>query len=119
MTLTNEQYIKGFIHLIKDQPSIFLEESRVDLKEQIDTFPEDVASLLDTIYYWCTKYPDISQALSDKLDSMFDSPPGQQKGPAESIPKPKPEDYKELLKNQMRESFRETTKEQKPSDSRK
>ncbi|WP_143727677.1 hypothetical protein [Moorena bouillonii] len=102
---------------------IFLEESRVDLKEQIDTFPEDVASLLDTIYYWCTKYPDIFTALSAKLDSMFGSIPGEQQGPAESNPKPQPKDYKTLIKNQMRESFGETTpeatKEQKPSDSSK
>ncbi|NET84688.1 MAG: hypothetical protein F6J94_23050 [Moorea sp. SIO1F2] len=120
MSLTPEQNIEGFIELIKDQPSVFLPENRIDLYQQIDKFPEDVASLSDAIYAWCKKHPKILSALNDKLDSMFDSTLlGKQKGPAESNPKPKPEDYKPLLKNHMRESSPETTKEQKPSDSNK
>ncbi|NEP22756.1 hypothetical protein [Moorena sp. SIO3I6] len=118
--------IEAFIDLIKYQPSIFLEENRIDLKQQIEKFPEDVEALSNAISSWCLKHPNIFTALRDKLDSldsMLGSIPGEQKGPAESNPKPKPEDYKPLLKNQVRESFPETTpettKEQKPSDSNK
>ncbi|NEO81232.1 hypothetical protein [Moorena sp. SIO4G3] len=123
MSLTPEHRIKAFIDLIKDQPSVFLPENRIDLEQQIDKFPEDVESLSEAISAWCLEHPDILIALSDKPDSMFGSTPRKQMGPGESNPKPKPEDYKTNIKNQMRESFPETTpeatKEQKPPDSSK
>ncbi|NEP52140.1 MAG: hypothetical protein F6K65_26420 [Moorea sp. SIO3C2] len=121
MSLTREQYIQGFIELIKQQYSLFLPDTRIDLAQEIDNFPTDtdVASLSDTIYYWCERHPDISQALRDKLNSKFGSTRiGIQKGPAESIPEPEPKDYITDLKNQMRESFK-PPQEPKPSDSSK
>ncbi|NEP11943.1 MAG: hypothetical protein F6K14_17395 [Symploca sp. SIO2C1] len=119
MSLTPEQNIQAFIHLIKDQPSVFLAENRVDLEQQIDTFPEEVASLSDAISTWCKKYPDIRKALSKTRKSLFGVTSGGDRGQGESNPKPKQEDYQTLLKNQIRESFPETTKEKKPSDSSK
>ncbi|WP_424102800.1 hypothetical protein [Moorena producens] len=124
MPLIPEQYIKAFIHLIKHQPSIFLDENRIDLEQQIDKFPEDVESLSDAILDWCMKHPDIYTALRKTRKSLFGSTPGKQKGQAEFIPEANPkEDYKTPIKNEMRESFGETTpettKEQKPSDSSK
>jgi len=119
MSLTPEQNIEAFIHLINNLPSIFLAENRVDLEQQIDQFPEDVTSLSNAISAWCKKYPDIRKALSKTRKSLFDSTPGNPRGQDDSIPEAKPEDYKTLIKNQMRESFPETTKEKKPSDSNK
>ncbi|NET06011.1 MAG: hypothetical protein F6K16_15180 [Symploca sp. SIO2B6] len=119
MSLTPQQNIEAFIALIKHQPSVFLDENRVDLEQQIDKFPEDVESLSEAIYAWCLEHPDILIALSDKLDSLFGLESGNDRGQKESIPKPQPEDYKTLIKNQMRESFRETTKEQKPPNTKK
>lgn len=123
MPPTPEDRIETFIDLIRDQPSVFLPENRIDLYQQIDKFPEAVESLSNAISDWCLKYHDILIALSDKLNKRFGSIPGQHMGPAESNPKPEPKDYKTLIKNQMRESFPETTpettKEQKPPDSSK
>ena len=111
MPLTPEQNIQAFIHLIKHQPSVFLEEHRVDLEQQIVTFPEDVESISNAISIWCKKYPKIRQAWSKTRKTLFSPTSGNNRGQAESNPKPKPEDYTTLLKNQMRESFCETTKE--------
>ncbi|NEO72606.1 hypothetical protein [Moorena sp. SIO3H5] len=127
MSPTPKDRIEAFIDLIKYQPFIFLDENRVDLKQQIDKFPEDLESLSNAISSWCVKHPDIFTALRDKLDSLdrmlVSTLIGKQKGPAQSNPKPQPKDYKTLLKNQVRESFpettSETTKEQKPSDTSK
>ncbi|NEO29673.1 MAG: hypothetical protein F6K36_04325 [Symploca sp. SIO3C6] len=119
MSLTPQQNIEAFIALIKHQPSVFLDENRVDLEQQIDKFPEDVESLSDAISAWCRKYPDIRKALSQKRKSLFGSASGNDRGQKESIPKPQPEDFRTDIKNQIRESFRETTKEQKPPKSNK
>ncbi|NEP28717.1 hypothetical protein [Moorena sp. SIO3I6] len=119
MSLTPEQNIEAFIELIKDYPSVFIAENRTDLEQQIDKFPEDVESLSEAISAWCLEHPDILIALTDQLDSMFGSTSEDDRGQAESNPKPQPKDYKTDIKNKMRESFRETTKEQKPSDSSK
>lgn len=120
MPLTPEQHIEAFIHIIKQQPSVFSDENRIDLEQKIDKCPEeDVLSLFNAISAWCRKSPDIRKAWSETRKSLFGSTPGKGKAQHESIPKPKPEDYKKLLKNQMRESFRETTKEQKPQDTSK
>ncbi|AOX00126.1 hypothetical protein BJP34_12310 [Moorena producens PAL-8-15-08-1] len=119
----SKQNIEAFIHIIKYQPSLFSEKNIVDLKQQIDKFPEDVESLSDAISTWCKEYRDIRKALSKTRTRLFGSTPRKQMGPGESNPKPKPEDYKTNIKNQMRESFPETTpeatKEQKPPDSSK
>ncbi len=120
MSLTPEQNIKGFIALITDQPSVFLAENRMDLEQQIDTFSEEsFESLSDDISTWCRKYPDIRKALRKTIKNLFGSTPKNDRGQAESNPKPKPKDYKTDIKNKMRENFRETNKEQKLSDSSK
>ncbi|NES18373.1 MAG: hypothetical protein F6K41_05445 [Symploca sp. SIO3E6] len=119
MSLTPEQNIKAFIRLIKHQPSVLLDKNRVDLEQQIDESSGDIASLSDTISTWCKKYPGIRKALSQTRKSLFGSTPGKQKGQAETNPKPTVEEYKTLIKDQIRESFPETTNEQKPSDTNK
>ncbi|NEO13484.1 MULTISPECIES: hypothetical protein [unclassified Moorena] len=120
MSLTPENRIEAFIDLIKHQPSVFLAENRMDLEQQIDKFPEDVASLSNTISDWCKKYPDIRKALSKTRKSLFGSRFENHRGQTDYIPAANPkEDYKTNIKNQMRESFPETTKEQKPQDTNK
>ncbi|NET61928.1 MAG: hypothetical protein F6K47_39175 [Symploca sp. SIO2E6] len=117
MALTPENRIEAFIELIKDQASIFSAENRVDLEQQLDTFPEDdITSFSNAITAWCLEYLHINLALSEKLDTSHDSMPGQPKGVTRTIPPRKPEYYKDQIKNQMRDSFPETTQEQKPSD---
>jgi hypothetical protein len=67
-----------------------------------------VNAIAQELINWCQQRPEILVTLEDELGS---------RGVAESIPAAKPEDYKTLLKNKIRESFPET--EQKPSDSNK
>jgi len=127
MPLTPEQHITAFIHLIEHQPSVILDENRIDLQQKIDKFPEDVASLSDAILDWCMKHPNIYKALNKTRKSLFPSTSGHPRGQDGYIPKSKPEEYKTLLKNQIQVSFKdtkitqdtETTEEKKPSDSNK
>jgi len=117
--ITPEQKIRAFIALIQKKHHSFLAENRVDLGQQIVTFPEAVSPLSDAISAWCKKYPNIDLALREKEEDMFGSTSGKSRGQDNSIPEVKTEDYKTLIKNQIRESFPETTKEKKPSDSNK
>ncbi|NET62796.1 MAG: hypothetical protein F6K47_43915 [Symploca sp. SIO2E6] len=132
MTPTPEDRLEAFIALIREQPTIFSAENRFDLDQQLDTFPEDIESLSNAISNWCLEHPDIFMALREKLnimsdsthgnfrgDIMLDSKPEDDRGSAESNPKPKPEDYKKPIKNRIRDSFPKTTQETKPSDSNK
>ncbi|NEQ70809.1 MAG: hypothetical protein F6K21_36035 [Symploca sp. SIO2D2] len=117
MTRIPENRIKAFIELIESQASIFSAENRVDLDQQLDKFPEDVESLSNAITAWCLQYLHIDLALNQKLDASDDSMPGILRSITETIREPQKEDFKKLIKNQMRKSFPETTTETKPSDS--
>ncbi|NER96786.1 MAG: hypothetical protein F6J86_23550 [Symploca sp. SIO1B1] len=117
MTRTPENRIKAFIELIESQASIFSPENRVDLDQQLDTFPEDVESLSNAITDWCLKYIHIDLALNQKLDTSYGSMDRKLRSITPTIREPQKEDFKKLIKNQMRKSFPETTTETKPSDS--
>jgi hypothetical protein len=104
--------INAFIHLIKNQPDLFLNENRnEDLKEASANFREKDDELADDIIEWCTKYTDIKQALRQTRKELFsgetqstDRLPGGNtlKAPP---PPPPPKVSRETLLNAIQESF--------------
>ncbi len=83
------------------------------LWELIPNLPDNVDAIASALITWCQQRPEIFEALEDDLSS---------RGPNESTPAPKPEDYKTLIKNKMRENFPESTQnadtlQQKPNPS--
>jgi hypothetical protein len=100
--------IKTFATLLKAEPYLFAEQDITSLWQLIPNLPDNVNAIAQELISWCQQRPEIFETLEDELGS---------RGVAESIPVAKPEDYKTLLKNKMRESFPET--EQKQSDSKK
>jgi len=105
--------IDAFIHLIKNQQPLFLNENRYEhLKEASANFRESEDELADDIIAWCSKYSDIKQALrqtrkelsSTKTQSTENRFPGTTK-PIAPPPPPPPKVYRETLLNAIQESF--------------
>lgn len=103
-----EKVIQAFATLLKAQPYLFAEQDITELWQLIPNLPDDVSGITQALINWCQLRPEIFDALEDELGN---------RGVVENIPAAKPEDYKTLLKNKVRESFPETT--QKQSDSKK
>ncbi|MBW4502006.1 MAG: hypothetical protein KME57_21145 [Scytonema hyalinum WJT4-NPBG1] len=104
-------------HILETAPSQILIEAFTDILEDpfllepneasavwdvINNLPDDVNAIALTLKAWCQEQPEILEILKDKLSS-------RRRGPAEEVPAAKPEDYKTLLKNKMRQSFPEIT----------
>ncbi len=105
--------INAFIHLIDNQPDLFLNENRhEDLKEASANFREKDDELADDIIEWCAKYTDIKQALrqtrkelySTKIQSTKDRFPGITE-PIAPPPPPPDKVSRETLLNAIQESF--------------
>lgn len=105
--------INAFIHLIKNQQPLFLNENRhEDLKEATANFREKDDELADDIIEWCAKYIDIKQALrqtrkelcSTETQSMEERLLGTTT--LKAPPPPPPEKVsRETLLNAIQESF--------------
>ncbi|NEP01393.1 MAG: hypothetical protein F6K58_22600 [Symploca sp. SIO2E9] len=109
-TAPPEKLIEAFSKLLPPERFVFSQQDAPALYELIDNLPDNDQAIARQLITWSQQQPKVFNALKSALN---------QRGPNESIPKPKPEDYKTLLKNKLRESFRETTKEQKPPKSSK
>ncbi|WP_445171360.1 hypothetical protein [Microcoleus sp.] len=105
--------INAFIHLIKNQQSLLLNQNRhEDLKEASANFRETEDELADDIIAWCSKYTDIQQVLrqtrkelsSTKTQSTENRFPGTTK-PIAPPPPPPPKVSRETLLNAIQESF--------------
>jgi hypothetical protein len=105
--------INAFIHLIKNQPDLFLNENRnEDLEKASANFREKDDELADDIIEWCAKYTDIKQALrqtrkelfSTKTQSTGERLPGTTK-PIAPPPPSLPKVSRETLLNAIQESF--------------
>ena len=77
------------------------------LWQMISILPDDAAAISQQLIRWCQER-EILEALEGELSN---------RGPSPFIPAPKPEDYKTLLKNKLRENFPEPP--QNPSGSKK
>jgi len=96
-TAPPETLLAVFTDLI--DPFLLESEDVSALWELIPNLPDDVNAIASALIAWCQQRPELFEALRDDLSS---------RGPNESTPSPKPEDYKTLLKNKMRENFPET-----------
>ncbi|MEG3839193.1 hypothetical protein [Microcoleus sp. herbarium14] len=110
----SQKNINAFIHLIKNQPDLFLNENRnEDLKEASANFRETEDKLSDDIIAWCAKYTDIHQALrqtrkelySTKIQSTKDDRLPGTTEPIAPPPPPPPKVSRETLLNAIQESF--------------
>lgn len=105
--------INAFIHLIKNQQPLFLNENRhEDLKEATANFREKDDELADDIIEWCAKYTDLQKALRQTRKELFSTKtqstenrfPGTTK-PIAPPPPPPPKVSRETLLNAIQESF--------------
>lgn len=104
--------INAFIHLIENQPNLFLIENRYeDLKEASANFGEKDDELADDIIEWCAKYTDIKNALRQTRKQLFstetlstDRLPGTNTL-TPPPPPPPPKVSRETLLNAIQESF--------------
>ena len=108
-----QKNINAFIHLIKNQQPLLLNENRhEDLKEASANFRETEDELANDIIAWCAKYTDIHQVLrqtrkelySTKIQSTKDRLPGITE-PIAPPPPPPPKVSRETLLNAIQESF--------------
>ncbi|MCC3407571.1 MAG: hypothetical protein JGK17_18635 [Microcoleus sp. PH2017_10_PVI_O_A] len=68
----NHKNIKAFIHLIKNQKTLFLIDNRHEnLNQAKDTFRETEDEVCDNIMEWCAKYTDIQTALCQTRKELF------------------------------------------------
>jgi hypothetical protein len=105
-TVPPEVLVETFADLLSDR-FVFTPDYSPALDELIYNLPDDdLNAIAHQIATWCQARPEIWEALEDELGK---------RGPAEFVPAAKPEDYKTLLKNKLRESFPEPT--QKPPTS--
>ncbi|MGB7445028.1 MAG: hypothetical protein WA919_28495 [Coleofasciculaceae cyanobacterium] len=109
-TAPPEKLIKAFLELLPPERFVFSPQDAPALYELIDNLPDNDQAIAQKLITWSQQQPKVFNALKSAFS---------QRGTAESNPKPQPEDYKTLLKNKLRESFPETTKGQKPQDTRK
>jgi hypothetical protein len=105
--------INAFIHLIKNQQPLFLNENRhEDLKEATANFREKDDELADDIIEWCAKYTDLQKALRQTRKELFST---ETKSAGERLPgtntltppppPPPPKVSRETLLNAIQESF--------------
>lgn len=102
-TAPPEVFVETFADLLSNR-LVFTPDYSSALDELIYNLPDDdVDAIAQQIATWCQARPEIWEALENELGK---------RGPAKFIPDAKPEDYKTLLKNRLRESFSKPT--QKP-----
>lgn len=105
-TAPPETPIKVFAELLPPQRFGFSPQDAPALYELIDNLPNEDEAIAEQIKTWSQQRRKLFNSLTNALS---------RRGPAESVPAAKPEDYKTLLKNKLRESFPEPT--QKPPTS--
>jgi hypothetical protein len=105
-TAPPEILVETFANLLSNR-FVFTPDYGPALDELIYNLPsDDVNAIASSIKTWCQARLEILQALEDELGKTE---------LAEIVPPPRPEDYKTLLKNRLRESFPETTQKQSGS----
>jgi hypothetical protein len=98
-----ENIVQTFAKIVKAEPFLFREEDVINLWRLISDFPDDVSVIASSVISWCQERPEILEVLEDELSD---------RGVAENTPAAKPENYKTLLKNKLRDSFPETIQKQ-------
>jgi hypothetical protein len=105
-TAPPEILVETFADLLSDR-FLFTPDYGPALDELIYNLPNDnVNAIASSIKTWCQARPEVWEALENQLGK---------RRLTECVPPPRPEDYKSLLKNRLRESF--PVSAQKPSDS--
>jgi hypothetical protein len=105
-TAPPEILVETFADLLSNR-FVFTPDYGPALDELIYNLPsDDINAIASSIKTWCQARLEIWEALEDELSKT---------GPAEIVPPPRPEDYKTLLKNRLRESFPEATQKQSGS----
>ena len=108
----SQKNINAFIHLIKNQQPLLLNENRhEDLKEVSANFRETEDELANDIIAWCAKYTDIHQALRQTRKELYSTKTqSTDRLPGVNIltpppPPPPPKVSRETLLNAIQESF--------------
>ncbi len=108
MSANNEsiQTIEDFIYLWENQPDLFSAEDGVELEGLCPTWPNDYQEIADAIAGWIESRPAIYETLAamPERESNWESElklPGK----GNSVPQPKPEEYKDQLLNALHRAF--------------
>jgi hypothetical protein len=108
MSANNESIktIQDFIDLLQKQPDLFSAEDRVELEVLCPTWPNDYQEIADAIAIWSESRPAIYEQLvaMPERESNWESElklPGK----GNSVPQPKPEEYKGQLLNAIHRNF--------------
>lgn len=80
-----ETIVNIFIHLLKNQPSLFSEEDRTTLTKLIHDTADDIQSLSNAISDWCAEHPEVDKALAE-FEEVGEKAPGQKQA-NKDIPK--------------------------------
>ncbi len=71
-----EILVNNFVHLLKNQPSLFSEEDRITLIELIKNQADDIESLSNAISSWCEEHPKVDEALAE-YEEIKEKAPGE------------------------------------------
>ena len=101
--MTDEQFISGFLAVFETKPEVFEQVGAVDdlanlsntISQMADKSNKEVA---DTIGYWCTNYPKITDEIN-KVDRKIKPQPTKKEGQEPKLSNRYPELPKKLRKH--------------------
>ncbi|NES19973.1 MAG: hypothetical protein F6K41_13815 [Symploca sp. SIO3E6] len=99
-TAPSHQVIEAFCELLSPARYVFSQKDAPALYELIDNLPSEQEAIAEQLLNWCQQRRKVFNSLKSILSK---------RGPNESTPPPKPEDYKTHIKNKMRENYPEPT----------
>ena len=111
----DEQNIAAFIHLLKNQRSLFSGQDWVDLDKLVPTLPVDVEKLSAAIASWYEKHPKILDAQLEVLNNLSGTTQITQKGTGESSHPDDAREYSDLIQAIRQNTPRPSSRPLKPS----
>ena len=101
--MTDEEFISGFLAVFETKPEVFEQVAAVDdlanlsntISQMADKSNKEVA---DTIGYWCTNYPKITDEIN-KVDRKIKPQPTKKEGQEPKLSNRYPELPKKLRKH--------------------
>ncbi|WP_414585231.1 hypothetical protein [Scytonema sp. PCC 10023] len=106
-----ESSVNIFIHVLTTQPSLFSKEDRDELIQLIETQPDEIESLSNTISDWCSEHPEVDEALAE-IEELTERAPGEKRANTNI---PKYELDKKHILNSIQQSSSSAKEVEKPT----
>ena len=106
-----ETTVNIFVHLLNTQPSVFSGEDRIALVELINNQTDDIKSLSNAISDWCSKHPEVDEALAE-FEKIGVRAPGDKQANTNI---PKYELDKKNILNEIQQSSSSAKNSEKPT----